>query len=51
MAAAYDARERVLRAARDWLSVRLLSNGVMPSHWYVVLRPPVAGDLSAGGRG
>src|SRR4051812_23216196 len=42
----YAAFETVLRQANEWRPVRLLSYGLMPDHWHLVLWPTRDGDLS-----
>jgi len=41
----YTAFETVLRQAKDWRPVRLLSYYLMPNHWHLVLWP-TQDDLS-----
>jgi len=42
----FQAFEKVLRQAQDWLPMRLLSYCLMPNHWHLVVWPRADGDLS-----
>jgi putative transposase len=42
----YAAFEKVLRQAKDWQPMRVLSYCLMPNHWHLVHWPEQDGDLS-----
>jgi putative transposase len=42
----FQAFEKVLRQAQDWLPMRLLSYCLMPNHWHLVVWPRADGDFA-----